>query len=249
MATYHGIHIPDVRKPQVVEGLDHFFFRRYYTRRDTPAAGAAVWAVGVAGEADGWVSVYDQGENFRRANAIAKALSAFLHKPALWLGLFEDLDFYYQLFSEGEAIDGYDSDPSIYDPEEGYTDDPEGAGWLPVDLSGVNKDRNLAGLGSPAAVLSILSPAVEGAEAKLQSLLSRGRAWHGPDEPPSPELAWAEEGVGALAELFGLDPKRAATGFDALVDVPKPPRWLTMLEYHKLSRPAANHRRGPEQEL
>lgn len=249
MLTYHGIHLPEVTRDQVLEGLDHFFFRRYYTRREKPAVSGAIWTVGVADTLDDWCSVYDSGENFRRANHLAKALSAYLHRPALWLGIFEDLDFYYQLFHEGEAIDAYDSDPSIFDPDEGYTDDPEGPGWLPADFSGVNKDRNMAGLGNPAAFFSAVRPAVDDADLRLQALLSRGRAYHAEGLPESAELSWAEEGVPRLAELVGLDPARARAGFDLLTAETDKPAWLHLYEYHKLAKvPEKPKRRRKEVE-
>jgi hypothetical protein len=239
MLTYHGIHLPEVTRDQVLEGLDHFFFRRYYTRRDKPEVAGDTWLLGVADDLDGWCSVYDSGENFRRANQLAKALSAYLHRPALWMGLFEDLDFYYQLFHEGDAIDAYDSDPSIFDPDEGFTDAPEGPGWLPADFSGVNKDRNLAALGNPAAFFSVVRPAVNDADLRLQALLSRGRAYHSEGLPESEELSWADEGVPKMAELLGLNADRARTGFDLLTTDEAKPAWLHLYEYHKLAK-------GPE---
>ncbi|MBI3893484.1 MAG: hypothetical protein HY303_18355 [Candidatus Wallbacteria bacterium] len=245
MNTYHGIHIPRTTTKEVIDAIDSFFFHRYFTRRDTPtAASEALWNVGVGGERDGWVSVYDEGENFRRANLLARSLSAHLHRPALWLGLWEGQDFYYQVFNDGEPIDAYDSDPSIFDPDEGFTEDPDGTGWLPADFSGINRDRNIAGLGDPGAFFAVMPCEDDSAPGRLQALLSRGRAYHGEGQPDCGELDWAGEGVASVAALIGLPSERAATGFVPLLGKEQPPDWLKVLEYHRLSkaRPAAKRR-------
>ncbi|MBI4865714.1 MAG: hypothetical protein HY816_02065 [Candidatus Wallbacteria bacterium] len=236
MQTYHGIHIPRATADSVLDALDNFFFHRYFTRRGKALATDTVWNVALSDERDGWVSVYDEGENFRRANLLARSISSHLHRPALWTGLWEGQDFYYQLFNDGEPIDAYDSDPSIFDADEGFTDDPEGTGWLPADFSGLNRDRNIAGLGDPTAFFSVIRFADEADPGRLQSLLSRGRAYHGEGLPEHEELDWASEGIRGVAELVGVAPERMLAGYDSLLESSEPPAWLKLLEYRRVAR-------------
>ncbi len=236
MNTYHSIHVLGVSRGDVHAGLDNYFYRRYYSRCQVQQATAETWNLAVSDVSGGWVSVFDEGKNFRRAHRIAKALSAYTHAPTLWLGLFEDLDFFYQLFYDGKIIDAYDSDPSVFDPEEGFTDQPNGIEWLPADFSDLNPNRDIAVLGNPPVFFSVFSGHDEGEPKRLQSLLSRGRAFHGEGLQPEDELSWLEDGLPAFSELLGLDPERTTTGFDRLLEQESLPSWLERVSFQPLPK-------------
>lgn len=221
-ATFHSTHIRGDDLERVLEALDADFKDHRYTRpaRPGPDPVPGAWRIAILPPQEGWMTLYDEGENFRRAARLARGISPAFEGPILWLGVFQDLDFFYELFHGGTAVDAYDSDPSVFDPEEGHVDDPRGTGWLPVDLSDLDRDRAVAGYGHPEILcehLGLASPWVRG---ELKQLLDRGRGWDesslgvSGEEPDA--FTWSEEGIEAFGQLLGLPRNRLRTTYEDL---------------------------------